>query len=232
MVYRGQRGTPGATAGIHWSTSRDVANSLLHSEGEVLGVELTDPEKQAIPYGALYSSRYDEKKGAPVRDSMASMQGFPSEEEVRLRPGAKFNVNGRDVEIDNTRGHIVYPNIHRYAATPEAANREWFHAANELGHTQTAMLDSVHEGDGPAKGYVTSYDLREGGHRDASDEYTDDILKFGHHPEADWFPSHEGRSMDQYVKPPKYRDRAPEAAASSAQFHQHYDVPLPGMDHA
>jgi hypothetical protein len=234
MVYRGQRGTPGSTAGIHWSTSRDVARSLTRSDAdEVMAVELTDPEKQVIPYGALRSAYYDEKRGQPEEGNMAWMQGFPSEEEIRLRPGAQFNVNGREVTIDNTRGHIVYPNLHNYAATPEASLREWGHAVGELGHVQTSMLDSVHpgRGDTPAAGYIPSLDLHPGSYPDASDAYYGDLLKFGHHPDAPEWATHEGRSMDQYVKPAKHREQDTPAAQSRREaFGQ---MQFPGMeDHA
>ena len=213
MVYRGQRGTPGSTAGIHWSTSRDVAKSLTHSDSdEVMAVELTDPEKQVIPYGALHSSYYDEKRGKPERGSMSGMQGFPSEQEIRLRPGAQFNVNGRSVTIDNTKGHIAYPRLHEYATTPESSLREWGHAVGELGHTQTSMLDSVHPDRAestPAVGYVPSYGSRAD---DDDDGYYSDVLAFGHHPDHPDWATHEGRSMDQYIKPAKHRQQAPEAA--------------------
>lgn len=243
MVYRGQRGTPGPTAGIHWSTSPDTASNFTGANGpdgpgEMMAVELTDPANQVIPYGALTAKYYDTIGNVRTGD-YAGMQGFPHEQEIRLRPGAKFNVNGREVEIDSTPGRITYPDIHEFATTSEAANREWFHAVNKLGHVQTAMFDSVHdrgpgnEPSGPAKGYVQALDTRPDPYSpETMDKYVGDILKFGHHPEADWFPSHQGESMDQYVKPPQYRDRAPEAAASSSQFRKHYDVPLPGMDHA
>lgn len=69
------------------------------------------------------------------------------------------------------------------------------------GHIQGSLFDSVHSlgDDGPAKGYIVSFDLRNG--RDISEaveSYTNDILKFGHDPERSWIPTHEGRKMDRY----------------------------------
>lgn len=202
-----------STAGIHWSTRKDIAIPFTHrhggDEGELLSVELTDPERQVIPYGALRSSYYDEKRGYPMQGTLSSMQGFPFEEEIRLRPGAKFHINGREIEIGNTKGHIVYPNLHEFAATPEAGDKEFFHAGDELGYEQMSLLESVHEHDSPPIGYIPALDLREGDFEDQISSYTEDLLKYGHHPEHEGFPKPgiETRSMDRYTRPRKYQDQ-------------------------
>lgn len=223
IVHRGQRPAGMNTAGIHWSTRKDISSGFTYrygeGEGELISVELTDPEQQVIPYGALHSSYYDEKRGYPTQGTLSSMQGFPHEEEIRLRPGAKFNINGREIEISNTKGHIVYPNLHEFAATREAGDKEFFHAVNELGHEQLSLLDSVHENDGPPIGYIPALDVREGEFEDQISSYTKDLLKYGHHPDYEDFPKTgiETRSMNLYTKPRKYLDHtvAPQSRLES-----------------
>lgn len=217
MVFRGEHhplhSVPQPTVGIHWTTHPGVTASFdgrQEARNETFAVELTDPAKQVIPYGALRSAYYDTDKGKPESGNYSRMQGFAGEKEIRLRPGATFQANGREVTVDNTKGAIAYPNLHEYATTPEAATKEWFHATNELGHIQGAMFDSVHEGrrDPTTKGYVTNMDLLEGDFDTRMDNYVSDVTKFGHHPDAPEWPTHEGRSMDQYVKPLKHQPKA------------------------
>jgi len=231
-VYRGEHdNTGGKTVGIHWSTDPAVARpfSKMGNSGEAHEVEITDPAKQVIPYGVLRSAYYIKGENRVHSGSLSGMQGFPSEQEVRLRPGATFQSNGRNVTIDNSKGHIVYPNLHEYAATPEAANEEWFHATNQLGHVQTSMFDDVVDDGGNVKGHVKALGLYEGNIIHRADAQTTDVEAFGTKQITDdWsVPTHSAREGSQYI-PPRHA-QAPHAVKTSPQFKNYADTPLPGM---
>jgi hypothetical protein len=116
---------------------------------------------------------------------------------------------------------------------PAASDRDWYDAVAELGHSQTVMFDSVHEEDdldGPAKGYVVPLSLRSSDLGESVTSYVQDILKFGHRPNAAWLPTHRGVPMTQHFKPKNRLDAVPEAVSSSPQFHRLYDIQIPGLE--
>lgn len=216
VLYRGEKGQPKGSAGIHWSLSESVAKNFAGSEGRVHSVEITDPVNQVIPYGALENVNYHPDRGV-WHDPSGWDQGYPFEKEVRLRPGAKFRtLEGLDIEISGThKEHLNYPGLHNYAVTPESSNKEYFHTISRLGHTQPALFDEIvlekdadeHVATGGAKvsGYIPSWETRSGDVFERARGIHADVGELAGSPDQEFMQI----SMGQYFHPTHPKDVPP-----------------------
>lgn len=216
VLYRGEKHHTNGTAGIHWTLSERVAKNFAGSEGRVHSVEVTDPEKQVIPYGALENVNYHPDKGV-WHDPSGWDQGYPFEKEVRLRPGAKFTTReGQSIEISGThKEHLNYPDLHNYAVTPESSDKEYFHTISRLGHTQPALFDEIvlekdadeHVASGGQKvsGYIPSWETRSGGPLERAKGVHADVEKMAGSPDQEFMHI----SMSQYFHPTHPRGLPP-----------------------
>jgi hypothetical protein len=153
-IYRAHIGE-GSSAGIHWTTNKDVATSTgLGGEG-VHEAILDRPAEQAIPHGAL--SRIQFVGGQVKRPQDSRDMGWDWEAEVRLRPGTTVRTTGGGELPIKHGGGQFYSNLADYSVpgTSEAAHHANLQAG--LPHTQPALFDEyVNRQSGKAVGYEPS----------------------------------------------------------------------------
>ena len=199
-IYRGHKGGEGeGTVGIHWSTSRHVAEGLNWEGGGLHEATIEDPEGQVVPWGVLQTGQFN-KGDTEVRrnphDGGRAM-GFAQENEVRLRPGAKIKIAGSDepqtVDVGDT-SISNYTNLHKYAVpgTPQhaaAENKAW---TGPL--VQEALFDPASDMEtGRNIGFVPNDRMLTGNFRERMHQHSENVNALGekHGVEDVWVDSGE-----------------------------------------
>jgi hypothetical protein len=178
-VYRMQKGDPGGSLGIHWSTDENVSHYTgLGGSGDDRFVHrATVSRDQVITEGEWKGgnirSHYTDSEGKFKTGK--SQWGLDMEAEVRLRPGAtvrdhavapagvhEYEPTGREPTIES-RGNNNYVDLvhHAVHGTPEFRRLDDEQAI--LPHVQQTMFDNVHaienQQTGRHIGYTPKWDL-------------------------------------------------------------------------
>jgi hypothetical protein len=174
-AYGGDEGTD-ATVGIHWSTSRHVAESFPHST--IHEAVIDDPKGQVVPWAALNSAQFGAGDDAPFRtNSPRNVMGYDWENEVRLRPGARIRMAGGEERVVEHRGFTNYSNLYQHAVpgTPQARQTQDEAFAGPL--VQESLFSDMTSSDTGDKvlGYVPKLEHREGEFEEQLDATMKDI---------------------------------------------------------
>lgn len=138
-IYRAHSGTETESAGIHWTTNKDVVGSFPHRHHHEGFID--DPKGQVIPHAALSRIQFQGGEVKHPRDSRD--MGFDWEAEVRLRPGTKVRMaGGGEMPIEHG-GSALYQGLARQSVPGTTEARR--HANTEAGlpHLQPALFDQV-----------------------------------------------------------------------------------------
>jgi hypothetical protein len=178
-AYGGDEGTD-ATVGIHWSTSRHVAESFPHST--IHEAVIDDPKGQVVPWAALNSAQFGAGDDAPSRTSTPrNVMGFDWENEVRLRPGARIRMVGGEERVVEHRGPTNYSNLYQHAVpgTPQAHQTQDEAFAGPL--VQESLFSQLTNLDtGEKIGYTPKFQYLSGDLDDQLDASMDDIDNVAH----------------------------------------------------